>query len=91
MQRKDEKTLHLTTTLGKVVTRLRKEKTGLSINKLAYSYDIDRGNLNKIENAVINCKVITLWKIAEALGMKPSELIKILENELGEDFHLIDE
>lgn len=91
MQHRDEKTSYLTKQLGILLRRLRDEKTGMSINELGNSYDLTHGNLSKIENGLIHCKVITLWKIAEALGMKPSELIKILENELGEDFHLIDE
>lgn len=32
--------------------------------------------MSRIENAKVDCKFITLWKIAEALGMKPSEFVK---------------
>jgi len=91
MQRKDDKTLYLRKILGKTVTLKREELTGLSCNKLANEYDIGNGNLNRIENGVVDCKFITFWKIAEALGIKPSELVKILEDKLGEDFKLIDE
>ncbi len=34
---------------------------------------------------------MTLWKIAEALGLKVSDLSKLIEDELGEDFILMDE
>ena len=91
MQRKDEKTLNLRNVMGKTIRKLREEKTNLSCNKLANEFDIGNGNLNRIENGVVDCKFITLWKIAEALGMKPSELVKILEDKLGENFSLIDE
>ncbi len=47
-------------------------------------------NLGKIEKAQIDCKFVTFWKIAEAYGLKPSEVVKMLEEELGEDFTLID-
>ena len=47
--------------------------------------------MSRIENAKVDCKFITLWKIAEALGMKPSEFVKQLEDKLGKDFKLIDE
>ncbi len=91
MQGKDGKTLHLTQQLGVVVKHLRQERTGLSLTQLAYSYEIEHSNLSRIENGKINCKFITLWKISEALGMKVSDLVKHLEEHLGEDFKLIDE
>lgn len=91
MQHCDEKTLHLTKELGTFLSGLREQKTGLSLTKFAYSYDINSGNLSKIENGLINCKFITLWRISEALGMKPSDLIRAFEEHLGEDFKLIDE
>ena len=73
------------------IRELRKSKTKLSCNKLANEFDIGNGNLNRIENGVVDCKVITLWKITEALGMKPSEFIKLMEDKLGDKFTLIDE
>ena len=91
MQRKDEKTLFLRELLGKTIRELREKKTKLSCNKLANEFDIGNGNLNRIENGVVDCKVITLWKISEALGMKPSEFMKAVEEKLGDDFTLIDE
>ena len=89
MQTKNKKTLILREKIGELITRLRNEN-GYSCRKFAYEYDISRSNLNKIENSEIDCKVITLWKISEALGIKMSELMKILEEELGEKFTLID-
>lgn len=91
MQRKDEKTLNLRKVMGETIRKLREEKTSLSCNKLANEFDIGNGNLNRIENGVVDCKFITLWKISEALGMKPSEFVKVLEDKLGENFSLIDE
>ena len=58
--------------------------------KLIYEYDRSRSNLNKIENGLIECRVATLMKISEALGIKFSELAKKLEEKLGKDFTLID-
>ncbi len=91
MQYKNEKSLHLRKIIGKIVKKLRIENTQKSMNKLAAEFDLNNGNLNKIENAKIDCKVVTLWKIAEAVGLKFSELVKYIEDELGEDFKLIDE
>lgn len=91
MQLDEQKQILLANKLGKIIKRLRLEKTSLSVNKLAESYDISRGNLSKIENGIVECKFVTVWKIAEALNMKCSEVVKILEDELGEDFKLMDE
>lgn len=91
MQRKSDKTLHFRKTLGKIIKQIRLEKTGLSGNKLANEYDIGNGNISRIQNGEVDCKLITIWKIAESLNIKFSVLSKILEDELGEDFKLIDE
>ena len=90
MQHIDEKTLLLRNILGCIIKQLRL-KTGQSGNKFAAEYDIGNGNLSRIENANVDCKFITLWRIAEALNMKPSELVKLLEEKLGDSFKLIDE
>ena len=90
MQRHSEKTLHLTKKLGELIRNERMIKN-LSCTKFAYQFDIDKGNLNRIENGLIDCKFTTLWKISEAIGLKLSELIKILENNLGDNFKLDDD
>ena len=90
MQRIDEKTLLLRNILGNIIKQYR-TKTGLSGNKFAAEYDIGNGNLSRIENANVDCKFITLWRIAEALDMKPSELVKLIEDKVGTKFKLIDE
>ena len=90
MQHHSEKTLHLTKKLGELIRNERMRKN-LSCTKFAYQFDIDKGNLNRIENGLIDCKFTTLWKISEAIGLKLSELIKILENNLGDNFKLDDD
>lgn len=90
MQYNNEESLHLTKKLGTVIKRLRNENK-ISLNSLANEYDINKGTLSKIENGNVNCKFINVWKISQALGIKFSEFAKILEDELGEEFSLIDE
>lgn len=91
MQQKDDKTKHLAKIIGQVVNELRIEKKKGSINQFAHEYDLDVGNTSRLENGLIESKVVTLWKIAEALEMKLSELIKIVEEKIGNDFHFFDE
>lgn len=90
MQNKNSKSLYLRKILGNTIKELR-EKQGISANKLTNEYEIGSGNLSRIENAVTDCKFITLWKISEALNMNFSELAKCVENNLDNNFKLMDE
>lgn len=90
MQKKSSKTLYLRRVLGDTIKHLRETKN-VSANKLANEYDIGNGNLSRIENAVTDCKFITLWRIAEALDMSFSELATCIENNLDKNFKLMDE
>ena len=91
MQQKDTKTTQLARVIGEVVNELRIKKEKGSINKFAHEYDLDVGNTSRIENGLIDAKVVTLWKIAEALKMPLSELIKQVEAKLGANFHFHEE
>lgn len=90
MQYRDEKTRLFAETVGKVVKDLRLAKD-CSINKFAHDYGLDVGNTSRIEKGVIEVKLVTLWKIAEALEMSPSQLLNLVENKLGKDFHFYEE
>ena len=87
----DEKKLKFNIALGQIVQKLRKENKRVSISKLAREYDLDRGNLSKLERGINGCHIITAWKICEASGIKFSEFAKLLENALGNNFKFIDE
>ncbi len=91
MQRTTKRSIKIKKTIGKIVRKLRIRNTSLSCNKLANEYDIGNGNLSRIENGKVDAKFITLWKISEALGLKLSEMTKLIEDELGDDFVLMDE
>jgi len=91
MQQQNDKNLQFMNAVGNIFRKLREENAKSSINKFAREYDIDRGNLSKIERGIINCRLITAWKIAEAAGISFSSFAKLLENELGKDFKLMDE
>ncbi|MBR1776547.1 hypothetical protein IJ750_05700 [bacterium] len=56
-----------------------------------YEFDIDSGNLSRIENFMIGCKFITIRRIAEGLGMTFPEFVQILYDKLVKDFKLINE
>lgn len=91
MQQKNEKTLHLAAELGSLIKELRETKSSYSLDSFANSYGLSKGTLSLLENGKTNCKFVTIWTISEAIGMKCSDLIKILEDKLGDDFKLIDD
>lgn len=90
MQYKNEKTLHLINVIGKIIKKNRLEKTDLSLNTFAYGYDLNPGNLSRIENGQIEAKITMLWRIAEALEMPLSTIIKQVENEIGNKFFIVE-
>lgn len=66
--------------VGRTVRKLRKEK-GLSQDVLSGFAGIARTHLTMIENGTKQANFETLWKIAEALEIKPSELVAQIEIE----------
>ena len=59
---------------------LRKEK-GVSQDVLSGSAGIARTHLTMIENGDKQANFKTFWKIANALDMRPSELVAVIEAE----------
>lgn len=76
--------------IGKVVKEQR-NKIGKGINILSFEYDIGNGLISRLEHGVTDTQISTLWKIANALGMKMSDLINQIEEELPKDFNFYDE
>ena len=63
---------------GKVIRSMRK-KLGISQEVLSGLAGIGRSHLAMIETGTKNANVETLWRIAEALHMPLSELIRQIE------------
>ena len=66
------------TITGKVIWELRQKK-GLTQEVVSGLASIPRSHLAMIESGRISPKVDTLWRIAQALDLKPSELMKVVE------------
>lgn len=67
-----------------------REHQNKSIRLLAYEFDLQMSLLSRLENGVNEPKLISIWSVCEALGIKPSELLKRIENRLPKEFSLID-
>lgn len=67
--------------VGAAIRGLRKEK-GLSQEVLSGLAGIGRTHLTMIENGSKQANFETLWKIALALDLRPSELVARIEREV---------
>ena len=63
---------------GAAVRDLR-ERRELSQEDLGFEADLDRTYVSGIERGVRNPTLTTIWKLAEALGVAPSRLLKAAE------------
>ncbi len=65
---------------GVVIGRLRMKK-GMTQESMSGLAGIARSHLAALENGEKTVKLSTLWAIAYALDLKPSELIRLVEKE----------
>ena len=63
---------------GRIIRELREQRR-LTQEVLSGLAAVSRSHLAEIENGHTNANVETLWKISEALGMKMSDLIRMVE------------
>ncbi|WP_300447388.1 helix-turn-helix transcriptional regulator [uncultured Oscillibacter sp.] len=67
--------------VGQVIRKLRKEKK-ISQDVLSGFAGIARTHLTMIENGSKQPNFETIWKIAMALDLRPSELVSFMETEI---------
>ena len=67
--------------VGKTIRALRKEKE-LSQDVLSGLAGIARTHLTMIENGSKQANFETLWRLATALGLRPSELVAQIERRI---------
>ncbi len=75
--------------IGEVIKNQR-EKLSKSQRLLADEFAIQKSLLSRIENGNNEPKIGSLWMLSEALGIKTSELFKIVESKLPSDFKFLD-
>ena len=67
---------------GKVLRRLRID-LGLSQEALALSAELQRNYISLMELGQNQPTITTIFKLADALGIKPSKLMDLVENEIN--------
>lgn len=70
--------------VGKTIRNLRNKK-GISQDVLSGLAGIARTHLTMIENGTKQANFETLWKIANALDIRPSELVAMIEAEIEQN------
>lgn len=76
--------------VGSIIRGLRKKLTGKSLCIFAYENDIPRSTLSRLERGEGELGLVTLTKVAIGFGCKLPELFKMIDDELGENFTLVD-
>ena len=66
---------------GRIIRRLRLER-GMSQEVLSGLAAVSRTHLTEIENGNDNANVDTLWRVADALEIRLSDLIRQVEDEI---------
>lgn len=67
---------------GMVLRELR-EKNNLSQEKLAEYCDLDRTYISLLERGLRQPTISTIFKLSEALHLKPSSMVEMVEFKLG--------
>ncbi|MFA6989123.1 MAG: helix-turn-helix transcriptional regulator [Candidatus Gastranaerophilaceae bacterium] len=87
MQRKAQKNKQLFEITGSILKSLR-EQQGKSLNLFSYENDLQKSMVSRLENGKNEPKLLSLWRISEALDIKMSEIFKYIEDELPKDWKL---
>lgn len=90
MQHKENKKAELIFRLLAHELKAEREKQKKSLRILAYEFDIQKSLISRLENGINEPKLISIWTLCEALNIKPSELLKRVEDNLPDEFLLIE-
>ncbi len=67
-------------TVGAVLKQIRKSKK-MSQEELAHRSSLDRTYISMLERNIKQPTITTIFLLSEALGLKPSEFVNLLEDE----------
>jgi transcriptional regulator with XRE-family HTH domain len=76
--------------LQKAIANVVRKNRTKSITKSADEIGMGKSMWADLENGIKDPQVSTLWRISEGLDIKPHELVKMIEDELREDFSFLE-
>ena len=57
---------------------------------LAYEFGLHKSLISRLEASSNNPLFLSVWRVAEAINIKPSEFVSLVEKKLPADFKLLD-
>lgn len=72
------------------IAKVIKENRKKSITKSADEIAMGKSLWADLENGIKDPQFSTFWRIAEGLDIKPHVLVKMIEDELGDDFSFLE-
>ena len=82
MPDKDKENMLPEEAIGLAVRDIRRNKS-LSQEQLGFAANLHRTFVSDVERGARNPTVRTLWKIAEALGVRPQHIVEVAERHYG--------
>lgn len=76
--------------LQKAIAKVVREHRTKSITKSADEIAMGKSMWADLENGIKDPQFSTLWRIAEGLDIKPHILVKMIEDEVDEDFSFLE-
>lgn len=76
--------------LQQAIAKVVREHRTKSITKSADEIAMGKSMWADLENGIKDPQFSTLWRIAEGLDIKPHILVKMIEDELREDFSFLE-
>lgn len=76
--------------LQKTIAKVIKSQRTKSITKSADEIGMGKSMWADLENGIKDPQFSTLWRIAEGLDIKPHQLVKMIEEELGDNFSFLE-
>lgn len=76
--------------LQKAIAKVVKSNRVKSITKSADEIAMGKSIWADLENGIKDPQISTLWRISEALDIKPHILVKLIEEELGSNFSFLE-
>lgn len=73
------------------IARVLKRNRTKSITKSSDEIGMGKSIWADLENGIKDPQFSTLWRIAEGLDIKPHVLVKMIEDELGENFSFLED
>ena len=76
--------------LQKAIAKVVREHRTKSITKSADEIAMGKSMWADLENGIKDPQFSTLWRIAEGLDIKPHILVKMIEDEVGDEFSFLE-